>query len=127
MLLALGMATTTRETVSGWGGAQFQVRHPQSRPRACTSPETVGFIGGRKAALLELTPSASRGTATASYCRAHVWLRARADRPRTAHVDSSSVARGKGVSRDLATRLIRRDDRDARLAHALGYLFERGC
>ena len=34
LLLAIGLATTTRETVSGWGGAIFQVQASQRRPRA---------------------------------------------------------------------------------------------
>jgi len=59
LLLALGMATTTRETVSGWGGPAFQVRL-RNLDHALTFDETIGFISDRKNRLLhELEPARS--------------------------------------------------------------------
>ena len=46
-LLALGLATTTRETVSGWGGPIFQVRL-RNVDHALNFDEIVGFISERK-------------------------------------------------------------------------------
>ena len=68
VLLALGLATTTRETVSGWGGPIFQVRL-RNIEHAMAYDELIGFIGARKSRLL---PSSSRrraGTATVSASR----------------------------------------------------------
>ncbi|MDN5861618.1 MAG: hypothetical protein L0H84_23700, partial [Pseudonocardia sp.] len=51
VLLVLGMASTTRETTSGWGGPVFQVRL-RNLDDALRYEETVGFIGERKGRLL---------------------------------------------------------------------------
>jgi ribonucleoside-diphosphate reductase alpha chain len=61
LLLVLGLATTTRETVSGWGGPQFQVRL-RNLDHAERYAELIGFMGGRKSALLvgESTNSGKR-------------------------------------------------------------------
>ena len=59
LLLAIGLATTTRETVSGWGGAIFQVRL-RNIDHALNFSEIVGFIGQRKDRLVaELEPGQS--------------------------------------------------------------------
>ena len=50
-LLALGLATTTRETVSGWGGPIFQVRL-RNVDHALNFDEVVGFISERKSQLM---------------------------------------------------------------------------
>ncbi len=60
VLLALGMATTTRETTSGWGGAQFQLRL-RNLDHARAFLHTVGFMGGRKSRLLDDTIPAQAG------------------------------------------------------------------
>jgi len=60
LLLALGMATTTRETVSGWGGPQFQVRIRNIK-HAKVFEERVGFISARKSALFVEQPSQQAG------------------------------------------------------------------
>jgi ribonucleoside-diphosphate reductase alpha chain len=54
LLLVLGFPTTTRETVSGWGGPQFQVRIRNVR-HAIRFGARIGFLGGRKASLLAET------------------------------------------------------------------------
>jgi ribonucleoside-diphosphate reductase alpha chain len=56
LLLTAGLATTTRETVSGWGGPVFQVRL-RNVDHALSFSELVGFIGQRKDRLVaELEP-----------------------------------------------------------------------
>jgi ribonucleoside-diphosphate reductase alpha chain len=49
-LLALGLATTTRQTRSGWGGFIYQVRL-RNVNHALNYAELVGFIGERKSQL----------------------------------------------------------------------------
>ncbi len=59
LLLTQGLATTTRETVSGWGGPIFQVRL-RNLDHALNFSELIGFIGERKDRLVaELEPEQS--------------------------------------------------------------------
>ena len=59
LLLAQGLATTTRQTVSGWGGPIFQVRL-RNVDHALNFGELIGFIGRRKDHLVaELEPEVS--------------------------------------------------------------------
>jgi ribonucleoside-diphosphate reductase alpha chain len=51
VLLALGLATTTRKTKSGWGGPIFQVRL-RNVDHALDFDEVIGFIGARKSQLV---------------------------------------------------------------------------
>ena len=51
LLLALGLATTSRVTTSGWGGPIFVVRL-RNIDHALNFDESIGFIGERKASLL---------------------------------------------------------------------------
>ena len=51
LLLALGLATTTRQTTSGWGGDILQVRL-RNVDHALNFDEMVGFIGERKSKLM---------------------------------------------------------------------------
>jgi ribonucleoside-diphosphate reductase alpha chain len=122
MLLTLGLPTTTRETVSGWGGPQFQVRIRNVK-HAHGFAREIGFLGGRKAALLEATPSAQSGNRDRIAMPAHVWLELAPIGHELHTLIQQAVARGKGVSRDLAARLLAATS-DTRLAHALGYLYE---
>jgi ribonucleoside-diphosphate reductase alpha chain len=122
MLLALGLPSTTRETVSGWGGAQFQVRIRNLR-HAHSFASRIGFLGGRKAALVDAAQSTQSGNRDRIALPDEVWLGlapiGHAMRP----LIQQAVARGKGVSRDLATRLLAVTG-DPRLQRALGYLYE---
>ncbi|MFD0856927.1 LAGLIDADG family homing endonuclease, partial [Actinomadura adrarensis] len=123
LLLMLGLATTTRETTSGFGGRIFQVRL-RNVDHALNYGEIVGFMGGRKARLLtELEPVRS---AKKDYV-----VLPRADWERLVPVGHASrdavlqaVRRHGGVARQLA-RSIYLESFDERLGHALGYLFER--
>jgi ribonucleoside-diphosphate reductase alpha chain len=124
MLLTKGLATTTRTTRSGWGGAIYQVRL-RNVDHALNFAELIGFIGQRKDNLIvELEPGASAK-------KDYVFL------PRTmwselvppghhAHSALTQSIRksGGGVPRMLATRVFE-ETLDARLAAALDYLFER--
>ena len=59
LLLTQGLATTTRETVSGWGGPVYQVRL-RNVDHALNFSELIGFIGQRKDRLVaELEPERS--------------------------------------------------------------------
>ena len=59
-LLALGLATTTRKTRSGWGGPIFQVRL-RNLDHALNFDEIVGFIGERKSKLMAFLEPESVG------------------------------------------------------------------
>ena len=123
MLLALGLATTTRETTSGWGGPIFQVRL-RNVDHALNFDEAIGFMGARKSQqMVFLEPDASAK-------KDYVFL-PRADWndlvPAGHHARNAvllSVRKHGGVPRMLASRLLE-ETRDERLEHALGYLFER--
>ncbi len=122
MLLAIGLPTTTRQTVSGWGGPQFQVRI-RNLKHASAYADRVGFLGGRKQSLLDAAVSTQSGNRDRIVLPDAVWLELAPAGHELRGLIQQAVARGRGVSRDLAIRLLAATG-DARLEHALGYLFE---
>ncbi|HSK55464.1 MAG TPA: LAGLIDADG family homing endonuclease [Jiangellales bacterium] len=60
LLLTLGFPTTTRETVSGWGGPVSQVRI-RNVQHAFRFGIEIGFMGGRKGALVAADASSHSG------------------------------------------------------------------
>ncbi|GEL18161.1 hypothetical protein PA7_19980 [Pseudonocardia asaccharolytica DSM 44247 = NBRC 16224] len=122
LLLALGMVTTTRETVSGWGGSQYQVRL-RNLDHALVYDECVGFIGERKARLLpDLEPTQSGNRDRIVLPRA-VWEELAPVGHERRNLILDAVRRSGGVSRSTA-RLLQAESPDPRLEHALGYAFE---
>jgi len=122
MLLCLGLPTTTRETVSGWGGPIYQIRI-RNVDHALTYDEVIGFVSNRKAGLVaEIEPVAS-GKNDRIVLPRHVWdeLVPCGDEFRGPVVQS--LRKYGAVSRGLARR-IRAERPDRRLDDALGYLFE---
>ncbi|MFL1430141.1 MULTISPECIES: vitamin B12-dependent ribonucleotide reductase [unclassified Nocardiopsis] len=123
LLLALGMATTTRTTRSGLGGDLHVVRL-RNLDHALRFDEIVGFMGDRKNRLVvDLEPDRAP-------------KRDRIVLPRTIWEDLvplghplrgdvlQALRKYAGVPRRIAS-LIHAETPDARLGHALGYLFER--
>jgi ribonucleoside-diphosphate reductase alpha chain len=121
VLLTLGFPTTTRQTVSGWGGPIYQVRI-RNVGHAVNFGNWIGFMGGRKSALVA-TGVGQRAKKDRIYLPDDVWLQLAPIGHELRQLVQQAVARGIGVSRDLATRLYD-VTRDPRLAHALDYLFE---
>jgi ribonucleoside-diphosphate reductase alpha chain len=122
VLLALGLATTTRETVSGWGGPIHQIRL-RNIEHAIAFDEQIGFLGARKNRLLPEFEPAQSGNRDRIHLPREVWdelVPIGHDR-RTVVVNS--LRRSGGVSRATAMLLLS-ESYDARLAHAVGYLFE---
>jgi ribonucleoside-diphosphate reductase alpha chain len=66
LFLSLGMATSRRITPSGWGGDVHQVRL-RNLAHAVRFGEVVGFISGRKAALVARSASAPRVEEVSGY------------------------------------------------------------
>ena len=123
LLLAIGLATTTRETVSGWGGAIFQVRL-RNIDHALNFSEIVGFIGQRKDRLVvELEPGLS---AKKDYVvlQDQVWAELVPAEHPVRNAVMLSLRKHGGVPRMLASRIFE-ETLDDRLGTALGYLFER--
>ncbi|HWB65578.1 MAG TPA: LAGLIDADG family homing endonuclease [Mycobacteriales bacterium] len=123
MLLALGLATTTRETVSGWGGRQLQLRL-RNLDHAHRYAELVGFLGGRKTRLLDGFPARHVGNRDRIYLPRSVWDEVAPVGSAHRSVVVSSLAKSGGVARNTAEELFE-ETRDPRLGHGLGYLFER--
>ncbi|WP_405145713.1 vitamin B12-dependent ribonucleotide reductase [Sphaerisporangium sp. NBC_01403] len=123
LLLALGMATTTRETVSGLGSRIFQVRL-RNVDHALNFDEIVGFMGDRKNKLMvELEPERSAKKDYVFLPRA-VWDELVPQGHAARSAVTQSIGRTGGVARMLAKTLLQ-EKWDDRLGHALGYLFER--
>jgi ribonucleoside-diphosphate reductase alpha chain len=122
-LLALGLATTTRQTRSGWGGPIFQVRL-RNVDHALNFDEIVGFIGERKSHLMAFLEPNSSAKKDYIYLPRQDWN----DLAPVGHhlhgAVAQSVYKSHGVPRMLAKRLFE-ETLDARLERALGYLFER--
>jgi ribonucleoside-diphosphate reductase alpha chain len=122
VLLALGFPTTTRQTQGGWGGAVYQVRI-RNAPHAVNFGNWIGFMGGRKAALVAQT-SSTAGKGDRIYLPRPVWLELAPIGHELHALVQQGVGRGRGgLSRDLATRLYEAT-RDTRLGNALDYVFE---
>ena len=123
LLLALGLATTTRRTTSGWGGDILQVRL-RNVDHALNFGEVVGFIGERKARLLVALEPRSSAKKDLLFLSAQVWNEiAPTGHPQHATV-MQSLRKTGGVPRMLVRRLFE-ETGDMRLGAALGYLFER--
>jgi ribonucleoside-diphosphate reductase alpha chain len=123
VLLALGLATTTRETVSGWGGPQFQLRL-RNLAHAHRYAETVGFLGGRKERLLAAASPTQSGNRDRILLPRATWEEIVPVGSSYRSVVVTSLGKSGGVSRTTAERIFA-ETADVRLGHALGYLFER--
>ncbi len=121
VLLALGYPTTTRQTRSGWGGPILQVRL-RNLGHARRFGTEVGFLGGRKTALVTAQASVHVGNRDRIHLPDAVWLDLAPIGSPLRGLVQQAVARGC-VSRDLATRLLDATG-DTRLQHALGYVYE---
>jgi ribonucleoside-diphosphate reductase alpha chain len=123
LLLALGLATTTRETRSGWGGPIFVIRL-RNIDHALNFDEHIGFIGERKASLMAtLEPERSAKKDYVFLPRA-VWEELVPVGNRHRDAVTQSLRKSGGVARMLA-RLIFEETFDERLGEVLAYLFER--
>ena len=121
LMLALALPTTMRETVSGFGEAQFQLR-VRNLEHAVMYGESVGFLSERKARLVatEATQTGNRDLVLLAH---EVWE----ELVPAGHALRSEVLqnlrRTGGVPRSTAEGLYR-ETRDDRLKHALDYVFE---
>nr|MBA3523924.1 adenosylcobalamin-dependent ribonucleoside-diphosphate reductase [Geodermatophilaceae bacterium] len=122
VLLALGLPSTTRTTSSGWGGAIFGVRIRNLR-HAQQFERLVGFLSQRKAAALGGQSATQSGNRDRIHLPAAVWLELAPVGHPLRLVVQQSVARGRGLSRDVAEQLFAATA-DQRLGFALGYLYE---
>jgi ribonucleoside-diphosphate reductase alpha chain len=120
--LSLGLATTTRQTVSGFGGDQFQIRI-RNLDHAVAFDEVVGFIGERKSRLLDAEPVQS-GNRDRVHLPGEIWDDLVPSGHELRDAVMQSIRKTGGVARMVAKRL-HAETLDDRLAHALGYLFER--
>jgi ribonucleoside-diphosphate reductase alpha chain len=123
LLLALGLATTTRTTSSGRGGDIQQVRL-RNVDHALNFDETVGFIGQRKSAQMVFLEPERSAKKDYVFLPSEVWRTLAPAGHRAHDAVQQSVRKTGGVARMLARELFG-ETRDARLGQALGYLFER--
>ena len=122
-LLALGLATTTRRTRSGWGGPIFQVRL-RNVDHALNFDEIVGFMGERKSQLMAYMEPKSSAKKDYVYLPRQDWNNLVPVGHHLHGAVTQSLYKSHGVPRMLAQRLMD-EKRDERLGWALGYLFER--
>jgi ribonucleoside-diphosphate reductase alpha chain len=123
VLTALGLATTTRQTRSGWGGPILQVRL-RNVDHALNYAEIVGFIGERKSQQLVFMEPDSSAKKDHVCLPGQDWNELVPVEHPLHGVITQSVRKYHGVPRMLARRLFH-ETWDQRLEHALGYLFER--
>ncbi|GES01027.1 hypothetical protein Acor_30910 [Acrocarpospora corrugata] len=122
LLLSLGFITTTRKTVSGFGGDVFQVRL-RNVDHALNYDEIIGFIGERKAKLLApLEPSRSAKKDYVFLPR-DVWEELVPNGHGSREAVLQSIRRTGGVPRMVA-KLIFDETLDKRVARVLDYAFE---
>ena len=123
LLLALGLATTTRRTTSGWGGDILQVRL-RNVDHALNFDEMVGFIGERKSKLMVALEPDRSAKKDYVYLPADAWMSLVPAAHAARGAVLQSIRKTGGVPRMLACRLFE-ETLDSQLGHALGYLFER--
>jgi len=122
LLLTLGLATTTRETVSGWGGPIFQVRL-RNVDHAMNFSELIGFIGQRKDRLVAELEPATSARKDYVFLPRDTWTELVPVGHRARNAMMLSLRSHGGVPRMLASRVFE-ETLDDRLGTALGYLFE---
>ncbi len=122
LLLAVGMATTTRRTTSGFGSPMWQVRL-RNVDHSMMFDEIVGFMGERKARLLVCLEPAGSAKGDRVHLPRAVWdeLVPFGHESRDAVVQS--LRKTGGVARMVARRIYS-ESGDPRLGRALRYLFE---
>ncbi|HEY2578866.1 MAG TPA: LAGLIDADG family homing endonuclease, partial [Streptosporangiaceae bacterium] len=123
LLLAAGLATTTRQTVSGWGGPIYQVRL-RNVDHALEFGERIGFISERKAHLLAFLEPAQSAKKDYVFLPSPVWMQLVPPGHSARNAVTQSLRKHGGVPRMLARRIFE-ENLDPRLGEALGYLFER--
>ncbi len=122
LLLALGYPTTTRETVSGWGGAQFQIRVRNVR-HAVRFGEQIGFLSERKSQLVARETAKVSNKRDRIHLPAETWLELIPVGHELRDLVRQAVTRGQGLSRQMAEKVLAATD-DARVENALRYVFE---
>jgi ribonucleoside-diphosphate reductase alpha chain len=123
LLLALGIATTTRETVSGWGGDIYQIR-VRNLDHTLNFDEIVGFLSARKnGLLLGLEPDRSGYKRDKVFLPRPVWDELIPAGHELRDAATLSLRSSGGVSRFIARRIFEQT-LDTRLGQALGYVFE---
>ena len=123
MLLTQGLATTTRETVSGWGGPIFQVRL-RNVDHALNFSELVGFIGQRKDRLVANQEPGQSAKKDYVFLAGDTWTELVPAGHPARNAMMLSLRKHGGVPRMLAARIFE-ETLDGRLGKALDYLFER--
>jgi len=123
LLLTQGLATTTRQTVSGWGGPIFQVRL-RNVDHALNFSELIGFIGQRKDRLVAVLEPEQSAKKDYVFLPRDAWAELVPVNHPARNAVMLSLRKHGGVPRMLAARLFERT-LDDRLGAALGYLFER--
>ncbi|HTC68661.1 MAG TPA: vitamin B12-dependent ribonucleotide reductase, partial [Acidothermaceae bacterium] len=122
LLLAVGLPTTTRETVSGFGGPIFQVRI-RNLDHAAAYGEMIGFMSERKARLIDDVVASQSGNRDRIHLPRALWDTLAPVGSDLRSVVMSSLAKSGGVSRTVARQLLM-DTHDDRLAQALDYIYE---
>jgi ribonucleoside-diphosphate reductase alpha chain len=123
LLLTMGLASTTRQTQTGWGG-QSQLIRLRNVDHALNYAELVGFMGRRKAEAIVWREQDGVAKRDRVALPRHVWDElVPKDHPYRSRVEQSLRKHGT-VARQTARRL-HEETMDARLGVALGYLFER--
>jgi ribonucleoside-diphosphate reductase alpha chain len=115
------MASTTRRTVSGFGGDICQVRL-RNQEHAIAFDEIVGFMGDRKTNLLVVEPHQT-GNRDWIYLPRAVWDELVPVGHELRNAVTQSLRKHGGVARGTAM-VIYGGTLDDRLCQALGYLFE---
>ncbi len=123
LLLALGLAATTRRTTSGWGGDILQVRL-RNVDHALNFDEMVGFIGERKSKLMVAQEPVLSAKKDYVYLPGDAWMSLVPAGHAARDAVQQSIRKTGGVPRMLARRLFA-ETLDSQLGHALDYLFER--
>ncbi|MBC7805995.1 MAG: vitamin B12-dependent ribonucleotide reductase, partial [Akkermansiaceae bacterium] len=124
LLLALGLPTATKHTVTGWGNSTAYVLRLRNASYADRYAKTVGFMGARKAGLV----SVSKGEQTARYDYVYVSESVvdelvPAEHPLRNAVTLAMKRHNGAITRRAATALLA-ETGDARIAHALNFFYD---
>jgi len=124
ILLALGLPTTTKRDMSGWGRSELFVLALRNKSYTARYQQTIGFIGARKRAAVRQ----SEGSQTARYDLIYldpavIRELVTADNP-LRNAIALSMQRHQGAITRRAAESLYAQTGDARLGHALRFFYD---
>ena len=124
LLLALGLPTTTRTGISGWGQSDLYVVRLRNTAYNVPFLNAVGFMGQRKTSLINGNQSEQTARHDYIHLSKEVIAALAAETPELQNAIALSIKRHGGAITRRAAQALFEKTGDARLGHALGFYYD---